>query len=330
MSSFPRNSFHSSAAPQPASRPSSNRDSQRHSSNRASERRSSQPRGSETGNSAVRQEAVPESVPRGSSTIRRANTTAAASSQNPFSRLVASGDFLRSENPFSRREASSSLHRSNATSSHNCSNASSAHNSSSGSTVRNVSSTAAPPVGLTRSSTPSTRNNSKTSAYDELNPSASKALVPVQRSQTVAYRPSSGSYPTGNRLARTSSSAPSSRSSNALQPSSSHFSSCNRSCSHSNSECHVTMNITNFHINGNSVYGPHGRQGGGVSQFCFEGPSYIAGLSREGDRCSCSYRDRVVQLDDSDLDEDLRRADARVQRARAELRASELKHSSWK
>jgi hypothetical protein len=90
------------------------------------------------------------------------------------------------------------------------------------------------------------------------------------------------------------------------------------------------MNITNIHINGNSVGGPHGRHGGGVSEFYFEDPSYITELSRERDRCSSSYRDRVVELDDSDLDEDLRRADARVERARAELRASELRHSSWK
>lgn len=167
------------------------------------------------------------------SSIRRANTTAAPSSKNPFARLVATGDLPRSNNPFSRRESShhnessGGLHRSNAVysrsrSSHHKSSA--RHHSSSASTIRGSSSTV-------RGSSPS--------SMDEHLDSYTGALVP-QRSQTVAHRASSGfRYYSSNQPARSTSTS----SSGAMESTSSKTSSKGQN---------VTYNITNINICSNN------------------------------------------------------------------------------
>ena len=235
-SSHSRGSHHESSHPSSSSRRSHRQSDKPGSSTRSSHRESGHSSSSARG--SHHENEVPSSRPHTSSSTRRANTTAAPSSKNPFARLVATGDLPHSNNPFSRHEShhaesSGSLRRSNAVhsrsrSSHQTSSrrkSSTSHHNFSASTIRGPSSTV--------------RGSSPSSMDEHLDPYTG-ALVP-QRSRTVAHHLSSSSrYYNGKQPARSGSTS----SSRATESTSSKTSSKGQN---------VTYNITNINIGSNNV-----------------------------------------------------------------------------
>lgn len=258
------NALRSSATPQLKGRPSS-RASDHYSATKESSRRSEYAQDSDSRSSAARDERYRNFPIKGSSSFRRDNADAAKPSNNPFSRLVSSGDMPSSNNPFSRKESSGGLHRSNTDASTAHSKRSATHDSShvpserpssltsTGPDYPYHSSSRSYPVGLTRSYSSSTARSSNTAPPSLKLDSNSGALVPLQRSQTVSSRPSSRS-PADYQLTR-----PSSRDLLPPPPARATQGASTAPSILSQGSGHVTLNITNINVNSHNTGGSASR-----------------------------------------------------------------------